>query len=119
MVFLKESTKKHSAYISSLNYKHIEIKPFKKTRSNSQNALYWACLSLIANKLDCSKEALHESVKEGFLGYKKEVIFDKVVYIPESTKSLNVEQFTELLQKVFLLADKYEVELPDLREFGL
>jgi hypothetical protein len=119
MIFRKESNKKQLDYINSLNCKLIEIKTFKKTRSNCQNALYWVCLDLIGKETGNTKEALHESIKEGFLGYRKEVVNEKVVYIPQSTKELTTEKFTELLQKVFLLAESLNVKLPELNEFGL
>jgi len=45
----------------------VVIKPFRKDRSKSQNALYWKWLTIIAEELGMTKEELHEQCKHRHL----------------------------------------------------
>lgn len=76
----------------------------KKTRSLSQNSLYWVWLTCIESETGNDKDNLHWFFKHKFLGYadlqintKKTIEFIKVI---KSTTDLNTNQFNEYLTKI-------------------
>ena len=113
MIFRTSNKDNQVKFLNSINSKYVEIKEYHKSRSERQNNLYWCLLGIIANETGNTKEALHEYIKKGFLGYEKEAVFGEIVYFAQSTKNLSIEAFNELIEKVYLLADKLNIKLPD------
>tara|TARA_R100000664_G_C2757384_1_gene145599 strand:+ start:568 stop:909 length:342 start_codon:yes stop_codon:yes gene_type:complete len=64
----------------------IDIKKAPKARSSQQNAYYRHIIRQIGNHLGYSEDEMHEVIKERFR--------------IESTKDLNVEEFSELLDSI-------------------
>ena len=64
----------------------VDVKESPKTRSSQQNAYYRHIIRQIGNHLGYSEDEMHEVIKERFR--------------IESTKDLNVEEFSELLDSI-------------------
>lgn len=90
----------------------VEIKPYKKGRSNSQNRLYWSLLGIIAKDAGYEIDDLHTAIKVRFLGTSEKFIAGNLVTIPKSTTTLNTREFTELIEKIYALGAEMGIVLP-------
>lgn len=100
----------------------IKISKVRQTRTQSQNAWYWACvLPAVANGLldawgeDLSTEEVHEWLKGRF---NSQPIVDRTTgeikgKRPCSTAALDTKQFSEFIDKVIQFAgEQLQVEIP-------
>lgn len=90
-------------YLQALNLSKpwsVEIKEFRKNRSNSQNSLYWKWLSEIEQETGNSRDDLHEIFKRMFLGTETKTLMGKNVEVTRSTTRLNTKEFTEYLNSI-------------------
>jgi hypothetical protein len=58
------------AFLSKLDLKHVwavEIKRYRKTRTNPQLALYWKWLTIVSDETGNDRDDLHEILKSKFL----------------------------------------------------
>lgn len=91
----------------------------KKKRSTLQNKLYWAVLNQIAEDLYVKGQGFtsncwHVYLRQRYLGCSDIVLPNKkVVTIPISTSTLDVEEFNEYIEKVLAWATEHGVNLPD------
>ena len=80
----------------------IDIKSAPKTRSPQQNGYYRTIIRQIGLHLGYPEDEMHEVIKEKF----------KV----KSTKDLDIEEFSELLDKIIRLAAEYGFIVKDPRK---
>jgi hypothetical protein len=73
----------------------VNIKPRRKIRSLSQNALYWVWLDIISGDLGYDSEELHATFRSMFLTDKT-----KKVPLIRSTTALSTSEFTIYLDKI-------------------
>lgn len=102
-------------FIQSLGLKRtysVEIKEYRKNRSNAQNRLYWSWLHIIADTTDNDANDLHEMFKGRLLGVTEKMVLGRMAIIPRSTATLNTKQFTEYLEAIELVANQMELRLP-------
>lgn len=115
----------------------VVIRPYKASRSQQQNALYWKWLTIIADEIGDTKDALHEQMKRRFLkpileredegfadimnnlrqayrdGHKKLAQQIEVsVMLEVTTSRLNVSQMTEYLESILDHARSMDISLP-------
>ena len=95
--------------IKSLEGKFIEIdlKQYRKKRSNQQNKYYWFCLNYIADITGYDPDELHTTFRAIYL-------VDKSGKIPivRSTSSLNTLEFTEYIEKIARRVALIDIVLP-------
>ena len=65
---------------------HLEIKSAEKVRSPQQNAYYRVIIRILAKELGYTEQEMHETIKEK--------------YDVESTKQLDMKEFTELIETI-------------------
>ena len=112
----------------------VEIRPYKKNRSEQQNRYYWAIITIIAADLGLSKEEMHEEYIERFLvpifirddaGYAEMVetvvaagsgLMRQVVKLT-STTQCSVKQFGEYLDEIKGNAFSLGIRLPALEDY--
>lgn len=90
----------------------VEIKEYRKNRSNSQNRLYWSWLKIIADMYGYEDDELHETFKAKFLGTEERLVFGERVMVPKSTAKLTTQEFTLYLDKIEMLARELDISLP-------
>lgn len=91
----------------------VEIKRLANSRSAAQNALFWVMVGAIADYYLADKDDIHDMICQQFLP--PIVVFDPIgkrdVMLPGRTSTLDVEEFTELLQKVQALLDEQGIPM--------
>lgn len=114
------------AEISGLDLKRIksvEIKEYRKNRSDAQNRTMWMWLHAIEAHLDTpdiTAEDLHETFKQRFLGLEEKkvtfayngMVVRELMVRPKSTKTLTVQEMTLYLRKIEHLAAEMSIALP-------
>ena len=65
---------------------HLEIKRAEKVRSPQQNAYYRVIIRILAKELGYTEQEMHETIKEK--------------YDVDSTKQLDMNEFTELIETI-------------------
>jgi hypothetical protein len=91
----------------------------KPKRSNPQNRLYWMLINVIANEVGFTPDEMHERVKVEFLGVEEKMVSGVKLIVPKSTAKLSTKQFTDLVDKVYILGDKLGIVLPQPSYWGL
>ena len=97
-----------------LQDKWLIAKP-KRKRTLAQNALYRAWLDIVAKESGNNSNLLHANMKRLYLSKRKRLVIKKkisYVYDMGSTTDLNVEQFTEFLNKVYTFFSDFGYVLP-------
>lgn len=90
----------------------VEVKPYKRDRSKAQNRLYWMWLNAIGPHTGYTAEELHEVCKVRFLGVCEKQVDGITLIEPVSTTSLDVQGFTQYLERVEVLGRSLGVQLP-------
>lgn len=101
-----------------LQDKGILPKP-KRKRTLAQNALYRAWLDIVAKESGNNSNLLHANMKRLYLSKRKRLVIKKkisYVYDMGSTTDLNVEQFTDFLNKVYTFFSDMWYVLPTLEQ---
>ena len=75
----------------------VTVKPYKRSRSVEQNALYWLQLGVLAKETGHSADELHEVAKLKFLLPTFVEIDGEVHEIRRSTTKLNIAEMAEYL----------------------
>ena len=78
----------------------VEIKPYKKNRSVSQNKLYWKWITCIGNEIGYMPDELHAIMADKFLPDVFVEYGGKQIKQDKSTSRLNTKEFTEYLEKI-------------------
>lgn len=96
----------------------VKIEDLK--RSNPQNALYWACIQIIAKETGHNKDELHEAFKRQFIGVEQgKDLFGNLYLRPKSSAKLKKKEFSEYMTKVEVFANSLDIILPSPDYFGL
>jgi hypothetical protein len=90
----------------------IEIKKYRKNRSNAQNRLMWMWLGIISDETGNSAEDLHSIFKMKFLGSERITALGTTFERPKSTTMLTTTQFSDYLDKIEGLATQCQIILP-------
>jgi hypothetical protein len=93
----------------------VVIHEDKPTRSQSQNAYYWAYLEIIARETGDNVDDLHEFFKRKLLPPVFKTIRGEEIRLPGSTRDLEKSAFSEYLDKIAALTG---VPLPDPEAAG-
>lgn len=126
MFILIDETRRQNcmAYLAGLHLAPkthcVEIKEYRKNRSNAQNRTYWMWLNAIAPESGYSAEDLHEVFKQRFLGLEERVVsftrngkvVREIMCRPKSTAWLTVAEFSDYLRRVEGLAQDMGFVLP-------
>lgn len=78
----------------------VTVKPWKRNRSLAQNRLYRMWLNVIYNHTGELEDDLHKDLAYKFLDSKVEERDGKTIVWVRSTTTLNVQEFTEYLNKI-------------------
>ena len=89
----------------------VEMKPNKDSRSIKQNKLYWKWLSCF-EETGNTKDAMHNYLREMYLGCEFEKVRGHMVKVIPSTTTLGVKEFSEYLLKIDILAQDMGLILP-------
>ncbi len=98
-----------------------DLKPWKSTRSQEQNALYWVRLTEISEQLfpdgkQYSPEVWHEWLKAKFLGKTVIVVDGEPHIVPKTTTTLKTVDFADYLTQVEAWGAEHGVRFSDTRE---
>jgi hypothetical protein len=97
----------------------FELKRQRKSRTVSQNKLYWMWLSCIAEETGDTREAIHEFYKNTFLNFTVEYKAFELLFIrKKSTTELDTKEFTTYLECIRQHAAEWNVILPLPEERG-
>jgi len=78
----------------------VDIKPYKKNRSLSQNKLYWKWITCIGDSIGYERDELHAIMADKFLPDEIVEYGGKQIKKDKSTSRLNTKEFTEYLEKI-------------------
>lgn len=78
----------------------VEIKQYRKKRTNPQNALYWKWVHKIATETGNEPELIHEYMKEKFLPPQTITIAGQSAEVPGSTTKINTKDMTDFMNWV-------------------
>jgi len=101
------SLQKVASIIAALNPKvewRIDIRRHVGRRSLSQNKLYFAVLTEMANETGHTKDEMHDAMKTKFLPQQVVSVAGEDVYIPASSAKLDKMAFAEYVDKVIAFA---------------
>lgn len=121
--YIVETQERFNGILSLLqNYKvsgktEISVKPYKKSRSNAQNRLYWCWLSVLSQEIGYTKDELHEFFKHKFLGSEYKTVFGAEVLIANSSADLKVQEFTDYLTQIEVFAMSHGFMLPHTPDY--
>ena len=94
----------------------ISIKPNKMTRTQKQNAMYWAILEQVRKETGNTKDAIHDYCRKEFLETRIEEVASKPVVVLKSTTSLNTKEMGEYCDEVISWVENdlgIKLQLPD------
>jgi len=89
----------------------VEMKPNTDSRSMKQNKLYWKWLKVF-EETGNTKDAMHNYLREMYLGCEFEKVRGHTVKVIPSTTTLGVKEFSEYLLKIDILAQEMGLILP-------
>ena len=98
---------KVASIIAALNPKvewRIDIRRHVGRRTLSQNKLYFAVLTEMANETGHTKDEMHDAMKTKFLPQQVIELAGEEVYIPGSSAKLDKAMFAEYVEKVIAFA---------------
>ena len=123
MIFVLNSQRVFQNFLSHINGLplngtwQVEIKDKKSSRSSRQNAYFHYLRDLLAKEIGYEKEELKHVLKARFLEKRKAVFNgDDVEYVPD-TSSLNVKEFSNLIEKTQALCMHFEIQYPSEEYF--
>ena len=100
--------------------KEFRIEPLTKTRSLSQNNLYWMYLEIIERETGNNANDMHEYFRRVLLSPKTLKVMGKEIKIARSTTELKKHEFSDYMDKINALVN---IPIPDtesyLREIDL
>jgi hypothetical protein len=115
---LRDEARRQNAieFIRQMNIAHkpfsVEIKEYRKNRSNSQNRLLWSWYRILSKDTGHTEKELHEEFKVRFLGVEERIVYDQRLIMPKSSADLKVEEFTRFLEGVEMVAERMGIKLP-------
>lgn len=111
----KEKRRQAAEYVARLlssPVHSVEIKPYKRNRSQAQNRTMWMWYGTLADHLGCTAEDVHEQMKIRVLGVEKKVVAGQALIMPRSTTDLDVDGMSRFMEAIEVLAAELEVTLP-------
>jgi len=90
----------------------ISLKEDRMNRTQRQNALYWIWVQYLADQTGYTKDAMHDILRDKFLGYREVKAKDKTIRALRSTTDLNVDEFKEYLQEIDFFSADFGLQLP-------
>lgn len=112
--------KRFVQYLKENHGKEFRIELLVRTRSMSQNNLYWMYLDLIERETGNNANDLHEYFRRALLAPKTLKVMNKEIKVPMSTTELNKVEFSDYMEKI---CAETGVPIPDtenyLREIDL
>ena len=112
--------KRFLQYLKENDNKHFRIEPLTRTRSLSQNNLYWMYLEIIERETGNNANDLHEYFRRVLLSPKTLKVMGKEIKIARSTTELKKHEFSDYMDKINALVN---IPIPDtesyLREIDL
>lgn len=91
----------------------VVIQERKNKRRLSQNRLYWMWIPYLADHFGYTKDQMHDELKYAFIGEETWTNNKgKIRTRPISTTTLSVEEYVHYLNKIDLLARKFQIQLP-------
>ncbi len=104
MIIHNDSDKDRAiSHIKALNIDKpwsVDIKPYKKNRSLSQNKMYWLWITCIGDSIGYERDELHAIMADKFLPDEIVEYGGKQIKKDKSTSRLNTKEFTEYLEKI-------------------
>lgn len=94
----------------------ISIKPNKMTRTQKQNAMYWAIIEQVRVETGNTKDAIHVHCRKEFLESRVEEVANKPVVVLKSTTSLNTKEMGLYCDEVIMWIEDdlgIRLQLPD------
>ena len=94
----------------------ISIKPNKMTRTQKQNAMYWAIIEQVRVETGNTKDAIHDHCRKEFLQTRIEEVANKPVVVLKSTTSLNTKEMGLYCDEVIMWIEDdlgIRLQLPD------
>jgi hypothetical protein len=94
----------------------ISIKPNKMTRTQKQNAMYWAIIEQVRVETGNTKDAIHDHCRKEFLESRVEEVANKPVVVLKSTTSLNTKEMGLYCDEVIMWIEDdlgIRLQLPD------
>lgn len=116
--FLTDQQRKQNAidHINQLpdgNKWEVLVQERKNKRRLAQNRLYWMWVKPLANHFGYTDDQMHEELKYAFIGEETWTNRKgKTRVRPISTTTLSVEEFVNYLNKIDMLARRFNVHLP-------
>ena len=102
-------------YVSLLDGKRVvvEVKKFRKNRSDAQNRFWWGvCIDILSKHCGYTPEEMHDAIKYKFLPIEKNGLKSC-----KSTTSLTTEEFNNLIGRVQMwAAEELSLYIPDPNE---
>lgn len=107
----KENAK---AYIDSLGNGEwcVEIKPYRRKRTQAQNNTLWMWCRVIGNELGIGEKELHEQLKIKILGVEKKQVLGQTLILPKSSADLTPREMADFLDAVDQFAKELDINLP-------
>ena len=90
----------------------ISLKEDRMNRSQRQNALYWKWISILSSETGYTKDAMHDIMRDKFLGYRTVKTKDKSIQALRSTTELKVEEMKDYLIDIDMFAIEFGIMLP-------
>jgi len=78
----------------------VDVKPYKKNRSLSQNKLYWKWITCIGDSIGYERDELHAIMADKFLPDEIVEYGGKQIKKDKSTSRLNTKEFTVYLEHI-------------------
>ena len=96
----------------------IEVKPFRKSRTDMQNRYFWALCGLIADETGQEKEDIKDRLMHA-LGHKHmKWVNGEAVTVIRSTTTLTREEFGELIEATQQLCEALGIKYPQPSHYG-
>ena len=99
----------------------VDIKPYKKNRSNSQNNLYHMWKKIIADETGETEAEAHLRFKVELIGTEKIEVGGVLLHMPLSTSTLDIVAFSQFLNKIEAIGNflKLNMPIPDDYNFAM
>lgn len=94
--------------------KEFKIESLVRTRSLSQNNLYWMYLEIIERETGNNANDLHEYFRRTLLSPKWLKVMGKEIKVPKSTTELKKNEFSEYMEKI---CAETGVPIPDTEQY--
>ena len=78
----------------------VDVKPYRKNRSLSQNKLYWKWITCIGDSIGYERDELHAIMADKFLPDEIVEYGGKQIKKDKSTSRLNTKEFTTYLEQI-------------------